>query len=289
MNTYVITTDSTSDLPEAYFQQHGVGCGYLSYNIDGTDYTYGNFLPVHDFYDKMRNGSMPTTAQMNPQAVKDLLEPYLKQGLDVLHISFSSGLSGTYGSCVIAAEELREEYPDRKIIVLDSLSASLGQGMLVYLAQQQKEQGKTLEETAAWVEENKNNIVHVFTVDDLYHLFRGGRVSRTTAVVGSMLNIKPLLHVDDEGRLTPVGKVRGRKKALHSLVDMMDQQIGKYKDTCDTVFISHGDCPEDAEYVLKKVKEKYNLNTVIINHVGSVIGSHSGPGTVALFFLGERR
>ena len=289
MSEYVITTDNNSDLPEKYFKDHGVGCMYLSYSMDGKNYTHGNFLPEHEFYEAMRNGSMPTTAQVNPENAKALLEPYLKEGKDILHIAFSSGLSGTYNSSRIAAEELMEEYPDRKIIVVDSLSASLGQGLLVWLAQQKKELGQTLEDVADWVEKNKLKMVHLFTVDDLNHLYRGGRVSRTTAIVGSMLNIKPVLHGDNEGKLTAIGKVRGRKKALQELVKLMDEKIGSFGADCDTIFISHGDCEQDAQYVAAKVKEKYNIKNIIINQVGATIGAHSGPGTMALFFVGDVR
>ena len=289
MSEYVITTDNNSDLPEKYFKDHGVGCMYLSYSMDGKNYTHENFLPEHEFYEAMRNGSMPTTAQVNPENAKTLLEPYLKEGKDILHIAFSSGLSGTYNSSRIAAEELMEEYTDRRIIVEDSLSASLGQGLLVWLAQQKKELGQTLEDVADWVEKNKLKMVHLFTVDDLNHLYRGGRVSRTTAIVGSMLNIKPVLHVDNEGKLTAIGKVRGRKKALQELVKLMDEKIGSFGADCDTIFISHGDCEQDAQYVAAKVKEKYNIKNIIINQVGATIGAHSGPGTMALFFVGDVR
>lgn len=289
MSEYVITTDNNSDLPEEYLKDHGVGCMYLSYSMDGKNYTHGNFLPEHEFYEAMRNGSMPTTAQVNPENAKALLEPYLKEGKDILHIAFSSALSGTYNSSRIAAEELMEEYPDRRIIVVDSLSASLGQGLLVWLAQQKKELGQTLEDVADWAEKNKLKMVHLFTVDDLNHLYRGGRVSRTTAIVGSMLNIKPVLHVDNEGKLTAIGKVRGRKKALQELVKLMDEKIGSFGADCDTIFISHGDCEQDAQYVAAKVKEKYNIKNIIINQVGATIGAHSGPGTMALFFVGDVR
>ena len=289
MSEYVITTDNNSDLPEEYLKDHGVGCMYLSYSMDGKNYTHGNFLPEHEFYEAMRNGSMPTTAQVNPENAKALLEPYLKEGKDILHIAFSSGLSGTYNSSRIAAEELMEEYPDRRIIVVDSLSASLGQGLLVWLAQQKKELGQTLEDVADWAEKNKLKMVHLFTVDDLNHLYRGGRVSRTTAIVGSMLNIKPVLHVDNEGKLTAIGNVRGRKKALQELVKLMDEKIGSIGADCDTIFISHGDCEQDAQYVAAKVKEKYNIKNIIINQVGATIGAHSGPGTMALFFVGDVR
>lgn len=287
MNDYVITTDNNSDLPEFYFREHGVGCTYLSYAMDGKIYTHGNFLPEHQFYEAMRNGSLPTTAQANPEITREMMEPYLKEGKDILHIAFSSGLSGTCSSAILAAQELMEEYPERKIVVVDSLAASLGQGLLVYFAQQKKEAGEDMDAVAQWAENNKLHIVHMFTVDDLYHLYRGGRLSKTAAVVGSVLNIKPVLHVDNEGKLVPVGKVRGRKKALLELVKAMEEKTQGYE--TDTVFISHGDCKEDAEFVAEKVRERYRVKTMIINHVGAVIGAHSGPGTLALFFVGSPR
>lgn len=289
MNNYVITTDNNSDLPEEYYKEHGIGCTYLSYSMDGVNYTHDNFLPVHEFYERMRNGSLPTTAQVNPDAARALLEPYLKEGKDILHIAFSSGLSGTYNSTKIAANELAEEYPQRTIVVIDSLAASLGQGLLVHYAQQMKEAGEDLKTVAEWVESHKRNIAHAFTVDDLNHLYRGGRVSKTTAFVGSMLNIKPVMHVDNEGKLVAVGKIRGRKKSILELVKMMDEKIGSYKESCDTIFISHGDCEEEAHFLEEKVKEKYNVKTVIINYVGATIGAHSGPGTLALFFMADER
>lgn len=287
MNDYVITTDNNSDLPESYFREHGVGCTYLSYAMDGKIYTHGDFLPEHQFYEAMRNGSLPTTAQANPEITREMMEPYLKEGKDILHIAFSSGLSGTCSSAILAAQELMEEYPERKIVVVDSLAASLGQGLLVYFAQQKKEAGEDMDAVAQWAENNKLHIVHMFTVDDLYHLYRGGRLSKTAAVVGSVLNIKPVLHVDNEGKLVPVGKVRGRKKALLELVKAMEEKTQGYE--TDTVFISHGDCKEDAEFVAEKVRERYRVKTMIINHVGAVIGAHSGPGTLALFFVGSPR
>lgn len=289
MNNYVITTDNNADLPEEFYKEHQIGCTYFSYTLDGKEYTKENFLPVEEFYSKMRAGSMPTTSQVNPERVRALFEPYLKEGKDILHIAFSSGLSGTFNSCRIAAQELMEEYPERKIRVVDSLAASLGQGLLVYLAQRRKEEGADFDSVAQWTEEHKKNIVHLFTVDDLNHLYRGGRVSRTTAILGRMLNIKPILHVDDEGKLIPIGKVRGRKKSLLELVTLMDTKIGSYAKSCDTIFISHGDCREEAEFLAAKVKEKYHITTELINDVGAVIGAHSGPGTMALFFVGDVR
>lgn len=289
MRDYVITTDNNSDLPEFYYKEYGIGCTYLSYSMDGVDYTYGSFLPEQEFYERMRNGALPTTAQVNPESARKLMEPYLKEGSDILHIAFSSGLSGSYNSTRIVAEELAEEYPDRKIIVVDSLGASLGQGLLVHLAQQKKAAGEDMESVAAWAEENKKHVVHMFTVDDLDHLYRGGRVSKTTAVLGGMLNIKPVMHVDDEGKLVAIGKVRGRKKAILELVKGMDEKIGSFRESCDTIFISHGDCEEDARFLEEKVKEKYPVKTVLTNYVGATIGAHSGPGTLALFFMGDVR
>ena len=289
MRNYVITTDNNSDLPESYYSEYGIGYTYLSYSMNGVNYTHENFLQVHEFYESMRNGALPTTAQVNPEDARNMLELYLKEGLDILHIAFSSGLSGTCNSTKIAADELAEEYPDRKIIVIDSLAASLGQGLLIHYAQKKKEAGEDMESVAAWVEKHKNNIVHLFTVDDLNHLYRGGRVSKTTAFVGSMLNIKPVMHVNEEGKLIAIGKIRGRKKSILELARLMDEKIGSYKDSCDTIFISHGDCEDDARFLEAKIKEKYNINTVIINPVGATIGAHSGPGTLALFFLGDTK
>ena len=289
MSSYVITTDDNSDLPESFMEEHGIKCAYFSYFIDDVHYTHEKFLPVKEFYSRMRNGSLPTTAQVNPEDIRQMLEPILKEGKDVLHIAFSSGLSGGYNSSRIAAEELREEYPDRTILVIDSLAASLGQGLLVYYAQMKKEAGEDIQTVAEWVETHKKNLVHLFTVDDLNHLHRGGRVSKATAIVGGMLNIKPVLHVDDEGHLIALGKVRGRKKSLLELVNLMDQKLGSYAQSCDTIFVSHGDCEEDARFVARKVEEKYKIHTELINYVGATIGAHSGPGTVALFFLGDER
>ena len=291
MNPYVIMTDTTADLPESYIQEHQLAILSLSYTIEGTTYDRENPLDVREFYAKMRAGSMPTTSQVNPEQAKEAFKACLDQGNDVLYIAFSSGLSGTCGSGMVAAEEIREsgEYPDRKLIVIDSLSASLGEGLLVHKAVQLKEAGKSMEEVADWVEKNKLHLCHNFTVDDLFHLHRGGRVSKATAVLGTMINIKPVLHVDDEGHLIAIGKVRGRKKSLAALVDRMADQIRGYEDQNSEVFISHGDCQEDAEYVQKLVQERFGVDKFIINHVGPTIGAHSGPGTVALFFMGNPR
>ena len=273
MNTYVIMTDNMADLPEDYIREHNLAVLSLSYILDGETYDRDHPLEVGEFYHRMREGSMPTTSQVNPEQAKEAFTACLEQGKDVLYIAFSSGLSGTYNSGKIAAEEIEEEgrFPERKLVVLDSLSASLGEGLLVHKAVQLKEAGKSLEEVAAWVEEHKLNLCHNFTVDDLFHLHRGGRVSKATAILGTMINIKPILHVDNEGHLIAIGKVRGRKKSLSTLVDRMGEQIKGFENP--EVFISHGDCIEDARYVEKLVRERFGVESFIINHVGPTIGA----------------
>lgn len=270
-----------------YLKEHHVGLMSLTYTLEGNTYDAFRPMPEHEFYQKMRAGAMPTTAQVNPEAAAQVLRDALKQHDGVLHIAFSSGLSGSCQSAMFAAEELRTEFPDKKIIVIDSLSASLGQGLLVHNACRMRDAGCSLEATAAWCEENKLRIGHLFTVDDLFHLYRGGRVSRTKAFIGSALNMKPILHVDNEGKLTPVGKVRGRKRALDELVSRMEAQVGSQYD--GVVFISHGDCEEDAEYVRSQVADRLGVRDSLIHFVGPSIGAHSGPGTVALFFHAQTR
>lgn len=289
MNNYIITTDTTTDLPEDYIKKHDLGIMSLTYTLEGTTYSKDNPLDVRLFYEKMRNGSMPTTSQVNPENAKNIFLPYLKDGYDILHIAFSSGLSGSYNSTCIAAEELSEEFPDRKITIIDSLAASLGEGLLVHKAVMLKEQGADLDAVADWVEQNKLHIVHNFTVDDLFHLHRGGRVSKATAILGTMINVKPILHVDDEGHLIALSKVRGRKKSLQALVDSMEKQMGAYRSQNDIVFISHGDSLADAQYVADLVKQRFGIESFLINYVGPTIGAHSGPGTIALFYMGDYR
>lgn len=289
MNEFIICTDNTADLPEEYRKKHGILTVNLSYILDGITYGKGEELSPKDFYASVRNGLMPTTSQVNPEEGREFFREILRSGRDILYIAFSSGLSGTYNSMCLAAEEVKEEGMKGKVIVIDSLSASLGEGLLIHYAVKMKEEGRTLEETAEWIEAHKLNLVHIFTVDDLFHLHRGGRVSRATAILGSMVNIKPILHVDNEGHLINIDKVRGRKKSLQKLVEYMDQHIGEYWGKQDAIFISHGDCEEDAEYVAGLVRERFGVETIMINFVGPTIGAHSGPGTVALFFLGNER
>ena len=289
MREYVITTDNTADLPYSYYKQHDIEYMYLTYQMEGETYGKQDEMEFKDFYERMRKGSMPTTSQVNSEEAKEVLRPLLIQGKDILHLASSSGLSGSYNSVRMAAEELREEFPERKIVVIDSLCASLGEGLFVDKAVEMKEEGKSLEENAAWLEEHKLNFCHVFTVDNLFHLHRGGRVSKVAAVVGTMISLKPLLYVDNEGHLIPLKNVRGRRKSLSGLVTMMEERIGDWKDKNTKIFISHGDCQEDAEYVARLVREKFGYETFLINTIGATIGAHAGPGTVALFFLGEYR
>ncbi|MGN1331410.1 MAG: DegV family protein [Lachnospiraceae bacterium] len=289
MKSFKIITDSTVDLPKEYIEENDLRIVYLSYIIDDETYTGNKQLPVKEFYDKMRKGIMPTTSQANPDGVKKILEEELKENKEILCLVFSSGLSGTYNSFRIAAEEVLEENKDCEIIVVDTLAASLGEGLLVHKAVELRKAGKSLKETAQWVEENKLHLVHAFTVDDLFHLHRGGRVSKATAIVGSMINIKPILHVDNEGHLIALSKSRGRKKSLHALVDYMEEKLGSYAAQNDVVFISHGDCLEDANLVKEEVEKRFGIKNFLINEVGPTIGAHSGPGTVALFFMGDSR
>ena len=286
MNELVIVTDRTTDLPKSYYEEKGIPVVSLSYILDGVTYQDMNGLSGKEFFDKIRAGSMPTTSQINPEQAKEALEPIVKEGKDILYIGFTSGLSGSYNSVRMAAEELSEEYPEQKIIAIDSLCASMGEGLLLYKAVELKEQGKSLEEIAAWVEDNKLHICHDVTIDDLYHLHRGGRVSKASAVVGSIIKIKPMIHVNEEGKLIVIGKERGRKKAMTALVDRMEKKQGDFKN--DVVMIVHGDVEEDAEFLKKEIESRFGTKNIIINGIGSVIGSHTGPGVISIFYMGDR-
>lgn len=290
MSDFVMLTDSSADLSAQMVQQADVEVIPLSFNIQGR--TYHNYPDNREmdpalFYDMLRAGELATTAAVNVGEYVQAIESFLAQGRDVLVLAFSSGLSGTYNSSRLAVEELQEKYPQRKIYTVDTLCASLGQGLLVWLAAQQRKEGKSIEEVRDWVEANKLSLCHQFTVDDLHFLKRGGRISATTAVVGSMLQIKPVLHVDDEGHLINIGKARGRHASLKALVDKMEKTVTE--EGKKTVFISHGDCLKDAETVAEMVRQRFGTQDICINYVGPVIGAHSGPGTLALFYLGTQR
>lgn len=291
MAEYIISTDTSCDFPLEYVKQHQLPLVTLFYSIDGV--TGENGCPSSDvlknFYDKMRAGSMTKTQQASIEDTEKVFREILKEGKGILHIAFSSGLSGTANAARLAAENMMEEFPGRKIIVIDSLCASLGQGLLVDYALKLQQQGKTMEETAKWLEDHIQNICHLFTVEDLKYLQRGGRISKTTALVGTMIGIKPVLHVDPEGKLVSISKVRGRKQSIQALVNKMEENIGKYRAEKQPIFISHGDCIEDANYLAELVKERFGYDEFLINDVGPTIGAHSGPGTLALFFMGETR
>lgn len=290
MDKYIISSDNTTDLPKDYIEQSRLPIMYMPYILEDETYDAGNELPVEDFYKRMRTGAMPTTAQINPATAKETFISLMEQyDCDILHMAFSSGLSGTYNSCRLAAQELEDDGAPHKVTVIDTLCASMGEGLFVHKALMNQKQGMTLDENTKWLEEHKLNLVHIFTVDDLNHLYRGGRVSKAAAVVGTMINIKPILHVDNEGHLIPLQKVRGRKKSLQTLVDYMESHIGSYRDSNDIVFISHGDAIDDAKYVSQLIHERFGIQSFLINHIGPTIGAHSGPGTIALFFMGDVR
>ncbi len=289
MNKFIITTDTTCDLPQDYLRQHNIELLPLYYSLNGTVYGETNILEPKEFYKIMRGGAMPTTMAVNPDNAKKVFSKLLDEGYDILHIALSSALSGSCSVAGTVAREICDEHPNAKIIVIDSLCASMGEGLYVHKAVQLKESGKTIDEVSDWLEKNKLNLCHLFTVDDLHHLHRGGRVSKAAAIIGTLINVKPVLLVDNEGRLIPLNNVRGRKKALIALVDQMEERLKDYPQNNDIIFISHGDCEEDAQYVADQIKERFGIKDFLINFVSPTIGAHSGPGTVALFFMGKAR
>lgn len=286
---FAIVTDSSCDMPKSYFKEHDVECVNLGFTMDNVNYEgeSGEKISEREFYQKLRDGAMPTTYQVTGETAKLHIEPLLKEGKDVLVIAFSSGLSGTAGSFVVAQRELSKTYPQRKIYVVDSLCASMGEGLLLDYVVRKADEGESVENTAKYAEDLKLHICHHFTVDNLFHLKRGGRVSSMTAIVGSILKIKPIMHVDDEGKLVVIGKAMGRKKSLKCLVDnlfeSMDMEDG------DPIFISHGDCMEDVEYVKGLIYERLPEAKITVHYVGTVIGSHAGAGVLAIFNKGKHR
>ena len=287
MMNYQIITDSGCDLPNDMLQQLGLKMVSLSLHFRGETLADSVSDDTKAFYDAMRSGEVASTSAVNPDGWATVMEPVLAGGQDVLVIAFSSGLSTTYQSAVIAANELAEKYPNQKIRVVDSLCASLGQGLLCWYACKKRDEGLSLEELTDWLEEHKLNLCHWFTVDDLVYLKRGGRVGAATALVGTLLNIKPVLHVDNEGHLISVSKVRGRKASIQAMADQMAKLALPGEN--DFISICHGDCREDAELLAEMLKERLGVKEVFIGYTGAVVGSHSGPGTLALFFLGSQR
>lgn len=283
--SYQIITDSCCDFSKDMYDALHVMMQPLTVTFRGESYPDRNDDTLKDVYDGLRAGEPASTSAANPAAWQTIMRTSLEEGRDVLVMAFSSGLSTTYQSAVIAAEELREQFPDRKILVADTLCASLGQGLLVWYACKKRDEGMSLEELYRWVEDNKLHLCHWFTVNDLMYLKRGGRISAATALVGTMLSVKPILHVDDEGHLVNVAKARGRKASIAALAKKVEELATEK----DIMFISHGDCREEAEELATLLKTQYGVKEVYINYIGTVIGSHAGPGTIALFFMGQHR
>jgi DegV family protein with EDD domain len=285
----VLIIDCCCDLPIEYVEKNNVELLSLTVNLNGREYkdNLGKDLPYKDFYLAVRNGAMPSTSQINVFDFEKEFRKHVSLGKSIIYIAFSSALSGTYNSACIAKETILEEYKDADITIIDSKCASLGEGLLDYYAIEMLKNGASKEEIVNWVEENKLKVNHWFTVDDLNHLKRGGRVSGTAAAIGTILDIKPIMHVDDEGKLIPVTKVKGRKKSIRALAEELNKRIINPEE--QIIFISHGDCIEDAKFLEKLILEKHKVKDVIINNIGPIIGSHAGPGTVAVFFIGEKR
>ena len=290
MRDYVLMTDSCCDLTDSMARELELEVLPLTMHMDGQNYPNdlaGTAISNEEFYKRIRAGKLATTSAANVGQFQDAMRKVLERGKDIVCVCFSSALSTTYQSAVIAANDLRSEFPEAEIHVVDSLSASLGEGLLLYLAVQQKRAGLSAAELAAWVEENRRSICHWFTVDDLNFLKRGGRVSATTAFVGTMLSIKPIMHTSDEGKLVPVGKARGRKAAPKALLDSSERLAIRPEE--QTIFICHADCEEEARAVARQIKDRFGTKTVHINYIGPVIGSHTGPNTVGIFFIGTKR
>ncbi len=290
MKNYVIITESTTDISADMVKELGIEVIPMTFELEGESFTHypdEREMESKVFYDRLRKGEKSVTSLVNTETFLNYFRPILEQGNDILYISFSSGLSGTYNSSLIAREELLEEFKDAKILCVDTKAASAGEGLLVYTAVKKKEEGLSLDELSKWLEENVLSLCQWFTVDDLNHLKRGGRVSALSATIGTALNIKPVLHVDDEGHLVAMEKVRGRKKSIQALFDHMADTVINPKD--QVVFISHGDAYDDANYLADLIKNELHVKDVFISNIGPVIGTHSGPGTIALFFYGSKR
>jgi DegV family protein with EDD domain len=285
MRNYVILSDSGTDLTPAMANEIDVKILDLMVIMEGQEPKPDSSVDHKEFYAFLRDKKSASTSAINPETFSEVMESYIKDGFDVLYLGFSSGLSNTYNAGRLAAEELSEKYPDAKIYTCDTLCASLGQGLLVYLAAKKRLEGASIEEVRDWVEATKLHLCHQFTVNDLMFLKRGGRVSAATAAVGTMLGIKPVMHVDNAGHLIKVGTARGRKASLDALLDKMKATVTEK----DIMFICHGDCIEDAEYVAERAKNELGIKEVIIGYTGVVIGSHSGPGTLAIFYIGTER
>ncbi|WP_203527924.1 DegV family protein [Clostridium thermarum] len=285
----ILITDSCSDLPVKYATENNIVVVPLSFQFKGADHVddFGKSISYKEFYEELRKGELSSTSQVNAYTFAEVFKKYISQGFSILYIGFSSALSGTYNSSCMARDEILAEYPSADISVIDSKCASMGLGLLVYYACERLKSGKSKDEVVNWIEENKLKLNHWFTVDDLHHLKRGGRVSATSAVIGTLLDIKPILNVNKEGRLIPISKVKGRKKSIKSLAEELKNRIVDPEN--QVIAISHGDCEDEARILEKLIREYVNVKNIIINYIGPVVGSHSGPGTIALFFFGKER
>ncbi|NLJ41040.1 MAG: DegV family protein [Clostridiales bacterium] len=285
----IIITDSCCDLPIEYVKERNLPIVSLTFSFKGEELKddLGQSLSHSSFYDAVREGETPTTSQINSQTYIDFFEEYVKEGKPIIYMCFSSALSGSYNSALLAKETLLEKYPEAILTIVDTRCASLGQGLLIHHALNLRDEGADHDTIVSWIHDNQLKLAHWFTVDDLGHLKRGGRLSGTAAFIGSILNIKPVLHVDDEGRLIPVAKVKGRKKSLRALVEKMQETA--VDPAKQTIFISHGDSLDDAYYLADMIRKEFGTKDILINHVGPVIGSHAGPGVIALFFMASHR
>lgn len=293
MSDFILSCCSTADMPKSFFEERNVAYVCFHFNMDGKDYPddLGESMPFPEFYKRIEEGAQPTTSQVNVDEFTNFFEPFLKEGKDILHVSLSSGLSGSFNSASIAARDLMEKYPERTIKVVDSLGASSGFGVLMTYLADLRDEGKSLTEVYDWAEKNKLRVHHWFFSTDLTSYKRGGRISATSAMVGTLLGICPLLNMDNEGHLIPRKKIRTKKKVIEELVNMMKEHVEDGPDYKGYCYISNSACKEDAEKV-RDLVEAYCPNLkgkVLINSIGTVIGSHTGPGTVALFFLGDER
>jgi DegV family protein with EDD domain len=293
MPDYIITCSSTADLPHEYFHRRDIPYVCFHFTLDGKEFPddLGQTISFDEFYQRIAAGAMPTTTQVNVGQSIAFFEPYLQQGKDILHISLSSGLSGAHNSALLARDELLQKYPQRKIILVDSLAASSGYGLLIDIAADLRDSGTTLEQLHAWIEANKLNVHHWFFSTDLTHYRRGGRLSASSAFMGSLLHICPLMNMDNQGKLIPRAKIRGKKHVIAEMVRMMESHASNGINYSGKCFISHSSCFEDARSVADLIEQRFTrLNgRVMINNIGMVIGSHTGPGTVALFFIGDTR
>lgn len=289
MRDFVISTDTTASLPKKYLEENNIALHPLHYIIDDEEYgmDLGKELSDQEFYDCIRNGKMPTTSATNPEFIERTMEKQISEGYDILHIGFSSGLSSSYANADMVARQLMEEHPEVKIRVVDSLSAECGQALLVYKAVEMKKQGKSLDEIADWIEHNRTNVIIHFTLSDLFHLVRGGRLGKSSAILGTVLNVQPILHMDNEGKLANISKARGRKKAMRTLVDTIAGNTEGY--AVDTIFFSHSDCEEEILELEAYAKTKYPDSKTMILPISPTVGAHTGVGTLVVSYMGNVR